>query len=176
MVSRPDVEISSNLVHKSKFQVSFDGIPNFTFYCQQVDIPGISINEAAQAGPFVDGYAAGTKATFDSLTMTVLVDENLMSWFEIHDWVRRISLADGFKDPNIRPTPTEDSKYSDCTVTVLNANHVPNVRFKFYKCFPSAFGALQFDTRSSPSEVMAFAVRFRYFYYDPIRLPKPLTS
>lgn len=161
------VEVSGNLLQKSKFLLSFSRIPNFMFFCQKVVLPGISVQEAVQSTPFVDSYSSGNKAVYDAFTCTVLVDENMRSWWEIHNWIRGLTLAVGFKDPLQVPALTTANKYSDASLTILSNSNVPNVRVNYYNCFPSAFSELQFDTRDGPDEIMTFDVRFRYFYYDP---------
>lgn len=167
-MSNPNaVEVSGNLLQKSKFLLSFNRIPNFMFFCQKVDLPGISVQEASQATPFVDSYSAGNKAIYEAFTCTVLVDENMRSWWEIHNWMRGLTLAAGFKDPLQVPALTTASKYSDATLTILTNSNVPNIRVNFYNCFPSIMDKLSFDVRDTPDDIMTFDVRFRYFYYDP---------
>ena len=171
-MSNPVIEQNSNLLQSAKFAISFSRIPNFTFYCQTATLPGIGVNDTPQSTTFVDIHRSGNKAYYNPWRATVLVDENMRSWFEIHNWVRGLTLATGFTTPNLSvpslTTPTD--RYSDGTLLVLNNANVPNIKVQMYDMFPSTFTDLQFDTRHGPDDVLTFGVNFWYTYYDPLQM------
>ena len=81
-----------NFLQPNKYQLNFGRAPNVRYFCQSLSVPGISLSEALQTTPFVDVYAPGEKAIYDLLNVTFIVDEELKSWIEIHDWIRAMTF------------------------------------------------------------------------------------
>jgi len=81
-----------NLQHSNKFQLNFARTPNLQYFCQSVMVPGISLSEVPRTNPFVELYSPGEKAIYDILNVTFMVDEDLMAWKEIHDWIRAMTF------------------------------------------------------------------------------------
>ena len=165
--SNTTIDVSSNLLQGTKFTMTLGRCPNFTFFLQESSIPGISIDEVVQTGPLAPVHRAGTKAYYDTLDVSVLVDENMQSWFEIHNWVRGLAPITGTTIPTTPPL-FKTSRYSDITVTVLNNSNIPKTRFQYYSAYPVKFGKVMLDTRYTPDNILTFPVTFRYTYYDPI--------
>ena len=117
-----------NFLQPNKFQLNFGRSPNVRYFCQSLSVPGISLSEIPQTNPFVDVYVPGEKAIYDLLNITFVVDEELKSWLEIHDWIRAMTFPKEFAEyrnlgklnkyaTNI---PTAKPQYSDSTVTLLS--------------------------------------------------------
>ena len=72
-----------NPLQVNKYKLTFARCPNIQYFCQAVNVPGISLSEISRQTPFVDTYVPGEKAIYDSLNITFMIDEELVSWLEI---------------------------------------------------------------------------------------------
>lgn len=163
-----------NFLHPNKFQLNFSRLPNIQYFCQTVTVPGISAGEAIVTNPFVDFYAPGEKATYDLLNVTFIVDEDLKTWKEIHDWIRAMTFPKEFEEyaklgklnQFTLSSYTKAPQYSDATLTLLTSANNPNVRFKFYELFPTSVSTFVMSSTDTPDSVVTADATFRYTYFD----------
>jgi hypothetical protein len=163
-----------NPLYPNKFRLDFARLPEISYFCQMVTIPGISIGESLQPTPFVDLYLAGDKMVYDYLTVTFMVDENLLGWNSLYLWLRGLTFPTDFAEYRTlnklnkfnAAQATKKPQYSDGTLTILKASNVSNLMFKFYDCFPTSLGAIPLSTMDSPDNIVTCDVTIRYSYFD----------
>lgn len=167
-----------NFLQPNKYQLNFGRSPNVRYFCQSLSVPGISLSEIPQTNPFVDVYVPGEKAIYDLLNITFIVDEELKSWLEIHDWIRAMTFPKDFEEykqldrlnkytTNI---PTVKPQYSDATITLLSSSNTPYYNFKFYDVFPTTLSTFVMSATDSPDTVITADATFRYSYFDVEKL------
>ena len=164
---------NTNLLHANKFLLAFSRLPNVQYFCQSLPLPGLSMGEGLQATPFVDLYVPGDKLLYDMLAITFLVDEDLKSWMEIHDWMRAMTYPTEFAEyarlNRLNPPHTSKVKpqYSDAALVILDSSQNSNYRVTFKNCYPTSLSAIQFSTTGQgPLETMTADATFRYDYYN----------
>ena len=163
-----------NFLQPNKFQLNFARSPNVQYFCQSLSVPGISMSEVPQMTPFVDIFVPGEKAIYDLLNITFLVDEELKSWIEIHDWIRAMTFPKEFAEYGkldrlnkyTTHVQTKTPQYSDATVTLLSSSNTPYYKFKFYGVFPTTLSTFIMSATDSPDTVVTADATFRYMYYD----------
>ena len=163
-----------NHLQPNKFILTFGRTPNMTYFCQSLSIPGISLGEVPVTNPFLDVYSPGEKAIYDLLNVTFMVDEELKSWLEIHDWIRAMTFPTDFseyrnlgrlsKSAGVRESLKP--QYSDASITLLSSSNKPYFRFKFYDVFPTTLSTFIMSATDSPESQMTADGTFRYSYYD----------
>jgi len=170
------IPTNPNFLQPNKYQLSFSRSPSLQYFCQALSVPGIALNEIPRQTPFVDLYHPGEKAIYDVLNVTFIVDEEMKSWLEIHDWVRALTFPKEFQEYQdlarlSKYTGNVDRpQYSDATLTFLSSANTPVVRFKFYDCFPLSVSAFVMSSQESPDNIVTADATFRYAYYDIERL------
>ena len=87
-----------DLLQSTKFRLTFNRLPGMVYFCQQANIPGISLTEIPISNPFVELYAPGEKLVYENFNISFLVDEDLRSWTEIHDWMRGMTFPNNFEE------------------------------------------------------------------------------
>ena len=70
-----------------QFRFKCTKLPQVEFFCQSANIPGISLGSGTQPTSLVDVPIPGDKITYQDLSITFIVDENLNNYKEIHDWL-----------------------------------------------------------------------------------------
>ena len=171
-----------DILQSTKFKLNFTRLPGLTFFCQTANLPGISLSEVMRSTPFVDLYAPGEKAIYDTLNVTMLVDEDLLGWLAIHDWIRGMTfpkefgeyanMGDKFRDTQIRrgsgvKLPVQ---YSDGSMTIYTNKNNPNFRVQYKDCFPTTLGGIMFSALDSAENIITADITFRYSYYNLERI------
>ena len=169
----PVTPTNTNLLHANKFALSFVRIPNTQYFCQGIPLPGLSMGEAIRSTQFIDLYSPGDKLLYDALAITFLVDEDLKSWIEIHDWMRAMTFPTDFIEyarlgKQAGPAANKIMpQFSDAALVILDSNQNSTYRVQFRNCYPTSLSAIQFSsTGQGPGEAMTADATFRFDYYD----------
>lgn len=156
---------NTNPLQPTKFLLTFARIPNTQFFCQEVNIPGVSLGEVDRVTPFLDMFSPGTKLTYEPLDVEFIVDAQLQSWKDIYNWFTSIADPDGFEGRRISREVQNNTNFSDATLTVLSALNNPVVRIEYLNCFPLTLSDIRFDTKSSADNIITCRATFRYQSY-----------
>jgi hypothetical protein len=170
-----------DLLQSTKFRLTFGRLPGLTYFCQSANFPGVSLTEIPRYTPFVDLYHAGEKLVYDTFNITFLVDEELRSWTEIHDWMRGLTFPTDFKEyinltrttgaSNIKNFKSDSkAQYSDAVLTLYTNKNNPNFRIKLYDVFPTSLSSILVNTSDSAENIVIADAIFRFSYYDYERI------
>lgn len=167
---------NTDLLQSSKFILSFPRLLTTQFFCQAVNIPGISVNNPVQNTPFSDLNIPGDKINYDNFTMEFLVDEELLSWIQVHDWLRGISFPTEFQEYTDLKDATRYSRqvrfpqYADADLITQSAINQSKIKFHFVDMFPVALSGVNLDIRQSSERVLTATATFRYKRFDIVKL------
>lgn len=167
---------NTNLLQPTKFLLTFDRIGAATYFCQSVNIPGVSVGQAPINFPSMTVYSPGNQMIFNNLNVNFIVDESLVSWQNLYDWFRSFASPDGTDERNLKTSlqnqynKQDKRQYSDATLTVLNNLNNPVVRVQFTNVFPVSLSDITFDTRMSADDIITADATFVYdeFKFIPI--------
>ena len=169
-----------DLLQSTKFRVTFERLPGLTYFCQSANFPGVSLTEVPFPTPFVDLYVPGEKLVYDTFNLTFLVDEDLRSWTEIHDWIRGLTFPKDFKEyidlgkqspgANLRRSINAKPQYSDATLTLYTNKNNSNFRIKLFEVFPTSLSTIIFSTGDTAENIVTADATFRFSYYDYERI------
>lgn len=166
--SQPD---NTNILQPTKFLVVFPRILGTQYFCQTVNIPGVSIDAFEQSTRFAILPVPGNRLSFDEFTMTFLVDAELLSWKQIQQWIHALGMPTSHEDyqqlskqiPWMSQTPLP--QYSDGTLSVLSGLNNPKYRVQFKDMFPIRVSGIDFSTMESADNIITATATFRYAYY-----------
>ena len=176
-----------------QFRFKCSKLPTVEFFCQSANIPGISIGTASMPTGLKDIPIPGEKVSYQDLSISFLVDENLNNYKEIHDWIIALGFpqnhtqfadlqaagADRYPgstsgaivpETNIAVPLAEGGTYSDATLTVLNSKNIAVTEIRFDNIFPTSLGALSYDVQASDVNYLQASVDFSYMYYEIVQL------
>jgi hypothetical protein len=156
---------NSNLLQPTKFLLTFNRLPNTTYFCQAAGIPSITLDEVDRPSPFLDMYSPGTKLRYDPLDITFLVDEELQSWRNLYDWFLSIADPDGFEKRDHSGGLQTNKHLSDAILTVLNNLNNPILRIQFRNCFPLTMSSIDFNSTLDAESILTCDATFRYESY-----------
>jgi hypothetical protein len=162
-----------NPLQPNKFLLNFARLPNIQYFCQSVSVPGLSLSEAIITNPFVDIYSPGEKAIYDLLNVTFIVDEELKSWIEVHDWLRAMTFPTKYEEyrqlPSLAKNVDGDPKFpqfSDASITIYSSSMKPYYRIKYIDVFPTTLSTFILNAQDGPDTIITADATFRYSYFD----------
>lgn len=156
---------NTNNLQATKFILTFHRTGAVPYFCQTVNLPGVSLGEVTRTTPFLDQYSPGTKLTYNPLNVSFIINEDLQSWKSMYDWFTSIADPDGFESRDHGREMGTNKHLSDATLTVLNALNNPVLRINFINCFPLSISDLDFDTSQSADNIITATASFRYESY-----------
>ena len=175
----------------TQFKFSIIKLPKVEYFCTAVNIPGITLGGTmSQPSPLKDIPIPGEKLTYEPLSMTFLVDENLENFQEIHGWLVGLGFPrdhsefrdlvssgnDRFPAKN-QSVSNEIGKvkygaantggtYSDATLTVLSSKNNSQLEVRFRNMFPTGLTGLSYNQQAADVDYLTATVSFEYEIYD----------
>jgi hypothetical protein len=163
---------NTNLLQPTKFLLTFDRIPGVVYFCQEANIPGLSLTPINVPSPAIDYHVAANKVNYSMFNVKFMVDEKVESWKNIYDWLMSIASPHG---TDVRNTLTEKQNqfkagsfpnYSDAVLTVLSNLNNPVMRVHLVGLFPTSLSDIQFDTTLSADHIITADASFSVKYFD----------
>ena len=158
------------------FKFILSRYPRVDFFCTKAGIPGVSLGVAIQPTYLKDIPIPGDKLEYEDLVLDFLVDEDLVNYIEVYNWLIGLGYPENVSQFNEwRATnttdPSTDGKdlrniYSDATLQVLNSNFQPQANIKFRDIFPTSLTGLSFDTTKKDYDYFTARVTFKYTIYN----------
>jgi len=167
---------NTNFLQPTKFLLTFDRIPDVTYFCQEANIPGIQLPAIVVPSPAIDYHVAGNKLTYSTFNIKFMVDEKVNSWKNIHEWLMSIASPHGTEDRNYLTRLQNEFKqtsfpqYSDAVLTVLSNLNNPVLRVHLVGLFPMSLSDIQFDTTLSADHIITADASFSVKYFDFMEL------
>ena len=118
----------------------------------------------------------GDKLTYNEMLANIILDEDMKSYTEMHNWMRRIldqdniTAVDRFKNSTQRP-PAQ----SDITLSILNSSNNMIAQIIYRDSIPTALTDIQFQATSGAESFLTFGASFRFTYFD-IKIKNPTTG
>jgi hypothetical protein len=171
---------NTSLLQKTKYIFTMPRINNTQYFLQEAMIPGINLPALSRPTSVVDIYVPGNKLEYEQFQMNFLVDAELKSWRDIHDWMRRLTTTvsnaeykqlwrrDTVINKNVTSENISESmpQYADGIMTVMSNLNNPKFRIKYVNLFPIALSDIQFASTDSAEDIITATATFRYDYYD----------
>ena len=159
-----------NYLSNISFRLTMQDAPNLTWFCQSVNVPGVSIDAIDVQTPYLNIPHAGAKVTFEELSVRFIVDEHLKNWMEIYDRIIALGLAEGGEKYRLLKAKSDLTQrggtVSTLVLTVLTSAMNPQMEFHFYEAFPITLSALDFDSANTDLEYFTATAGFRYTNYE----------
>lgn len=172
---------NTNFIQPTKYLLTFDRIGYAQYFCQDVNIPGVTMPQAPMSSPLHNYTIAGLNIKYDELRMTFIVDEQAQAWQGLYNWFLAISSPESFEERNLfqekqnqyKPQSTTKfglRSYSDATLTIMSNLNNPIMRVMFHYAFPTSLSSIEFSTRQSADEIITATATFAYEFFEFIPL------
>ena len=177
---RPGTPIENrNFLSPVGFKFALKRSPKTAFFCNQANIPDLTLGIAEQPTYLKNIPVPGDKLEFGDLNLRFLVDEDLGNYMEIQIWLRGLGFPENAgefadleeSDPMYQAggfgqfQRTGKKIYSDGTLQILSSNLVPKFQVVFKDLFPYSLTTMQFDATDTDIEYFTADVSFKYTIY-----------
>ena len=78
---------NKNFLAPTGFNFLIQKIPNVNYFCTSANIPDISLNVNESSTPLTNLKEPGDKISFSDLQIVFQVDEDMVNFKEIYDWM-----------------------------------------------------------------------------------------
>lgn len=160
---------NTSFLQATKFTFSFPTMPFLRYFAQTAEIPGISTSPVQVPSPFANMFRHGDTLVYDQFNITSIVDEDLRTWEETHDWLVALTKPQDYAQ-YIRFYNEQKTPYHDAVLTINTNSNIQNIRILFKNCHPYSLSGIQFDTKNNADNTIVMDVTFRYDYYEIQRL------
>ena len=159
-----------NQLNVVSFDVNFSRLPSVQYFCQRISLPTVILGETNEPTPFMNIPVEGDTLTFEAMSLSFIVDEDLQNYLEIYNWMTALGFPRDYSQfralDNItelnNASGQEDSKYSDLTI-ILHTNKLnPNYKIIFTDLFPTSLSSIQFDATPTGMEPIVVDATFNF--------------
>lgn len=165
--------VNRNFLSTNKFAFKIKKAPNVNFFVQRINIPGILVPQVDIGNEHVRVPYVGDHLTFSPLKVEYMVDEDLLSYLEIWNWITAIGKPESYqqyRDIAEIPDYTGEGIYSDISLFIGNSLHAANYEIVFTDAFPIMLGDLTFKTTESDIRFVTVEATFKYTSYNIVSL------
>jgi len=150
-----------NFLVPAGFRLDLELFPGVDFFCQGASIPDISMPIVEVDTPYRRVPIAGSGGVqFGDLNLTFIIDEDLVNYTTIHNWIRKFGLAEK------RLLPGESDQYSLANLFILSSHNNINHIISFINMFPVSLSGVPFDATIGDVEYLTANATFKYESFE----------
>ena len=150
--------------------------PKADFFSNSANIPGINLGFAQQPTYLKNIPVAGDKLVYEDFNLTFFVDENLVNYMQIHNWLKGLGFPESIQQfidlkNGDEYTPNQGAKdalneYSDATLIIYNSNFNEISKVHFKDVFPVSLSTIEFDATAGDINYIVATATFKYSIYN----------
>ena len=162
---------NTNLLQPTKFLLTFGRMPATQYFCQEVNLPGITLGAPEFGNPFASAPIPGEHLTYDELTVQFLVDEQMLNYNVLYNWIVALGFPENYQQyttllANDTVAYGELAKnYSDATLEILDSNNNVVRTVTFYDVFPTALETVTFSSTNTDVPYVVGQATFKFGYF-----------
>ena len=159
-----------NYLSNISFRLTMEDAPSLTWFCQGASIPGVSVDAIEIFNPHATVPVAGSRVSFEELSIRFIVDEHLKNWIEIYDRVIALGLGEGTENYRLLKGASDltprGGTVSTIVLSILTSGMNPQMEFHFSEAFPISISSLEFNSSATDVEYFTATATFRYTNYE----------
>lgn len=156
---------NNNFLSPLGFKFQIKKTPHLNYFVQSVVLPSVSLGVIEVGTPFSRLPLPGDKLTFNDLDVTFKVDEDMVNYLEIFNWMSALGKPDNFTDGAsiYAASPMSgDGVFSELSLAVLTSSMNGNKMITFTDAFPINLSDITFDSTQSDVEYITATATFHY--------------
>jgi hypothetical protein len=161
-----------NPLSPNGFQLSITKLPELSYFCQQAEIPSISLPAPIQATPLSNNIMAGDILEYTDFNVQFLIDENMANYKAIFNWMIGLGFPenheqyDNFRNQSAFADLSDVKKnFSDGFLQILGNNNQVVQTVQFFDMYPTNLQSLTFQSTNQDVNYLIGNVTFRYDIY-----------
>lgn len=161
-----------NPLSSNGFLFSINSMPEVSFFCQEVELPEITIGNIGVQTPLSKLKLADDVMEFGTLTVTFLIDEQMLNYVSVYNWITGLGFPESYEQystfintRNIGYT-TVTKESSNATLAILGSNNKPVKFVNFYNILPISLSSATFRTTNEDVTYITGTAVFEIERYD----------
>jgi len=160
-----------NFLSPIGFLFILDKARKVSFLCQKAEIPTVELGQVEIPTRGMVPIPVEGNMRYSEFSIEFIVDEDLRNYMQIHNWMRALGTPQEFKERRVwldkyADSPSEDPRFSDATLQILNNNNQANFDVVFKDMFPVSLSSLPFDVTGGDNDYFTSTATFRYTLYE----------
>ena len=154
------------------FMFNIIKLPELSFFCQQVNLPGITLGAPEFGNPLNTQPIPGDSLTYDQLNVQFLVDEKMANYKAIYNWIVALGFPETYDQylnllnaAEIDQVGELSKNFSDGTLQILDASNNVAQEIQFRDMFPVALDSLMLQSTNNDVTYLVGNATFRYGLY-----------
>ena len=164
---------TTNFLQPNAFKLTINrkNFPNLEFFCQSFLHPETTTNAGEVPYQRISNIPMPPdKISFGELTCMVILDEEMNSYTEMHNWMQRLiqtksksAMSVGTNKANFDQSPPT---YADITLSILSSANNVTRQIRYIDCLPSSLGNISFESISGGDQFITYPASFRFSYFE----------
>lgn len=154
------------------FNFSITKIPEITYFCQSVNLPGLTLPTYDMQTPLSTLPFSGDILTYDDLNVQFVVDENMSNYKALYNWMIGLGFPTdydqftNFINNQDRGYSRTSREYSDATLQILNNTNNVSQTVKFIDIIPVNLSSMQFESTLTDTTYIIGNATFKISRYE----------
>lgn len=161
-----------NPLTSTGFKFVIDKLPEITFFCQEANIPGITMGDPMLANPFRSIPLPGDHLTYDTLNVKFIVDADMSNYIALYNWIVALGFPENYQQ-YINYISSQQTlvlselakSYSGAVLQVLDGTNNPVKQLVFKDVVPRSIGSLTFQSNTADTMYLIGDATFQFSYY-----------
>jgi hypothetical protein len=159
-----------NPLSPNGYMFSIAKLPSLTYFCQEVNLPTVSLGSSQQSTPLVPISLPGDIMEFEPLNIQFLIDSRMNNYTALFNWMNGLgfplSYAQHLEYLNNSSDVLDSTKmFSDGTLHIYGNTGDSLKSVKFSDVYPVSLESLVFTSRSQDVQYLVGSATFRYTHY-----------
>jgi hypothetical protein len=159
-----------NFLSPIGFKFTLAKYPKVDFFSNSINLPEISLATQVQPSYLKNIDIPGEKITYSDLRVSFIVDEDMVNYTSIHNWITGLGFPDTTEQFSDLITSEEilDQKlaFSDASIKILNSNFKTVKTVKFKDVYPVSLSSLDFTSSDNDYQYFTAQAIFKYTIYQ----------
>lgn len=163
-----------NFLQSNEFLFNIEILPNVNYFTQVFTMPGVNLDLIQIPTPHANRPFESNKIRYDFLAITFKIDENLLNYRELYDWMFALGKPSGYEDyrnrfgslSEQRNTNFGINRFSDASLFILNNLKNPIYEIRFFDCMPNSISPINFDTTQTETNYATATAFFAFTYFE----------
>lgn len=167
MTTQPLQQLNNrNPLNSFSFLFYIDKIPNIEFVLQTVQLPGVSLGEAAYNTRFTKIPNPGEILDYEALDIQFIVDEDLENYLAIYKWMKSLGFPTTHLEfRNEYTTDNNPEQFSELVLYILDNHNRLNYEIHFIDAFPTSLSPIELSSSQQGFDYVLARVNFSYSHF-----------
>ncbi len=152
------------------FQLTIAKLPGVSFFCQEANIPAVSLQPLGFANPLVKIHQPSNQLNYGPLVVSFMVDAKMDNYAAMLGWMEGLGFPLTYQQyTDFRASqsglPGGGSDFSAGTLIVLGPNNREVRRIDFTDLIPTSINTINFSTKLTDVQYVVCQASFTYDYF-----------